>query len=236
MRRAVIATPVISAEALAAMCVVAHIDALVISHQSGTLVVIDLPERKTPTDWDISELLPDANFSSDAAAPTDSAPAASAEQPAAEQPTGAKPTGDSQTVDPEEKVGIDPDTERPEVYAAATLSRAATDGVVLFISQVGEDVGVEHGISGHVSAQRFVDGKPGEELPAGVLIAQSSETLEEIILGLRDPGAEESVIDTSTMSRLDALRAFKSAMRPFPGGPASGPGGPGGVSGGGSGV
>lgn len=221
MRRAVIATPVISADALAAMCVVAHIDGLVLAHEGGTLVVIDLPEPKKSTDWDISELLGDAVSSSH----DDAAARASQVGESAE-------AGEVGAVDKDEEVGIDPDSERPEVYAAATLSRAATSGSILFISQVGEDVGAEAGISGHVSAQRFVDGKAGEELPAGVIIAQGSETLEEIILGLRDVRGEEEAIDTSTMSRLDALRAFKSAMKPFPGGPAAGSANPAGGKGG----
>ncbi|MFY9263668.1 MAG: hypothetical protein GX483_08700 [Actinomycetaceae bacterium] len=99
---------------------------------------------------------------------------------------GADPTVPEVTKDTDDAdISGDPDA------VAAVLSKLSAYGVVLFNVKTGEDVGLETGISGVVNAYRVLDGKRGEEIPAGLLLNTLDPAIERIVLGT-DPLEEIS--------------------------------------------
>ena len=73
------------------------------------------------------------------------------------------------------------DANSPE-EVASVLSKLSKWGVVLLKAEVGEDVGLESGTSGLVSAVRVLNGKRGDEIPAGLLINTLDPLVEALIL------------------------------------------------------
>lgn len=76
---------------------------------------------------------------------------------------------------------------------AATLSRLSDYGVVLIDVDLGEDVGLESGISGQVRARRFLAGKADEEISAGALLNVIDPLIEKMVLGYVQPQAHGAI-------------------------------------------
>lgn len=72
-------------------------------------------------------------------------------------------------------------------FVAASLSRLSAYGVILIDVDLGEDVGLEAGVSGQVRARRFLSGKAGEEISAGALLNVIDPLVEKIVLGFENP-------------------------------------------------
>lgn len=77
----------------------------------------------------------------------------------------------------EEAIENDADT------VAAFLSTLSRFGVVQFTANLGEDVGLDSGVSGQVTALRFLNGRKDEEISAGLLINSLDPIVERVILG-----------------------------------------------------
>src|SRR5690625_8043697 len=55
---------------------------------------------------------------------------------------------------------------------SSDLSRLSKAGVVLITAALAQDVGIEKGLSGHLTARRYAGGEPGEEVPVGLVLAE----------------------------------------------------------------
>ncbi|MDD7384189.1 MAG: hypothetical protein SPI12_04675 [Actinomycetaceae bacterium] len=69
---------------------------------------------------------------------------------------------------------------------AAYLSRLSKYGVVELEADLGDDVGIEAGVSGLVRARRFLNGQEGEQIPAGLLLDALDPAIEHLVLGDAD--------------------------------------------------
>lgn len=70
---------------------------------------------------------------------------------------------------------------------AALLSQLSQYGVVLLLAELGEDVGLETGVSGQVAAIRYQGGQRGEELAAGLILNSMDPLIEQLVLGGKTP-------------------------------------------------
>ncbi|WP_277063313.1 hypothetical protein [Schaalia cardiffensis] len=70
---------------------------------------------------------------------------------------------------------------------ARTVSRLSKYGAVAIMSWLVEGDGVEPGVSGRISAQRYVAGQPEEPIPAGVLLGSMPQATEDLLLGRTTP-------------------------------------------------
>ncbi|MDO5025863.1 MAG: hypothetical protein Q4E03_05040 [Trueperella sp.] len=70
---------------------------------------------------------------------------------------------------------------------AALLSQLSQYGVVLLLAELGEDVGLESGVSGQVTAVRYQGGIRGEELAAGLILNSMDPLIEQLVLGDSTP-------------------------------------------------
>jgi hypothetical protein len=105
--------------------------------------------------------------------------------------------------------GFPPEAEE----VAGTLSRLARAGVVLLAADLATDVGIETGLSGHVSARRYVGGVPEGDVPAGLVLAGADQVVEDLALG-RVRAAEISGHQRSgTLPRWKAARMFSRGLR-----------------------
>ena len=96
---------------------------------------------------------------------------------------------------------------------AAYLSRLSRYGVVLFDVVLAKNSGFEEGVSGEVHARRYLGGKAGEEISAGLLLQNLDIRLEQFLLGevsLRDlETISASDMTTSDIARLAAGRKYQ---------------------------
>lgn len=90
---------------------------------------------------------------------------------------------------------IAPSDNGPEV--ATMLSRLTPYGVVLIEAELGEDTGIESGVSGQVKVRRFLGGEAGEEIAPGALLNVVDPMIEKIMLGI------DSVADHEPLSSTD---------------------------------
>lgn len=70
--------------------------------------------------------------------------------------------------------------------AARVVSRLSKFGAVAIMSWLVEG-GAEPGVSGHITARRYVSGEPEEAIPAGVLLGTLPEAAEDLLLGRTKP-------------------------------------------------
>ncbi|MBR5951039.1 MAG: hypothetical protein IKZ87_06365 [Actinomycetaceae bacterium] len=93
---------------------------------------------------------------------------------------------------------------------AAYLSKLSRYGVVLFDVVLAKNSGFEDGISGEVHARRYLNGKAGEELSAGMLLQTLDIRLEQFLLGEINLREMETIkaadMTTSDIARLAAGR------------------------------
>ncbi|MDP9805599.1 hypothetical protein J2S70_000181 [Trueperella bonasi] len=86
---------------------------------------------------------------------------------------GGEPEGQTETEDPSDN----PDN------IAGPLSELSNYGVVLLSAELGDDVGGESGVSGVVTAVRYLSGKRSEEVQAGLLLNAVDLKVEQLIVG-----------------------------------------------------
>lgn len=220
-RRYVIVTPFKKVDVLAGICKIHGLDVWVVPSKQGAMVVHDLPVPVFD-DWDISELLggqapaddivpigDEESFfdSSDMAAAGTEGPAqdkADAEAPAADETEGPTESDDPDESDESATSTLSADDKEGVARALAKLSRA---GVILLTSELGEDVGLEEGVSGLVTALVYDSDGNATDTPAGLIVATGESILEDLLLGSRVPekvkGAIRSgEIDTTAIERI----------------------------------
>jgi hypothetical protein len=66
---------------------------------------------------------------------------------------------------------------------AEVFSKLSKYGVVLMIVDLSDTEGFEEGVSGLVRARRYMAGKSGEDIPAGLLLNAVDPVIERVILG-----------------------------------------------------
>ena len=70
---------------------------------------------------------------------------------------------------------------------ARAVSNLSKYGAVALMSWLVEGDGVEPGVSGRISAQRYVGGEPEEAIPAGLLLGAMPPATEDLLLGRTTP-------------------------------------------------
>ena len=76
----------------------------------------------------------------------------------------------------------------PEVdRIAAVVSRLSKFGAVAMMSWLVEGDGMEPGVSGRITARRYVSGMPEEDIPAGILLSAMPVATEDLLLGRTTP-------------------------------------------------
>lgn len=96
---------------------------------------------------------------------------------------------------------------------AATLSRLARAGVVLLGADLATDVGIESGLSGHLSARRYAGGAAEGDVPAGLVLAGADQVVEDLILGRVRPGDVPGSQTSADLPRWRAARLFGRGLR-----------------------
>lgn len=104
---------------------------------------------------------------------------------------------------------------------ASTLSNLARDGVILLTADLATDVGIETGLSGQITARRYVSGKAGEEASAGLVLSAVEQSVEDVLFGVVKAGELPGALDTQNLPKGRALRMFGRGLR-RPRGPKSG--------------
>ncbi len=156
-KRFLVLTPFERPEVLWAMLNLRGITADVVSTRSGSAVV-GSEKAKVYDDWDISELL------------------------GAEEPAAPDAAGDPGAPQQDQSFAEAPSGSR----IAAYVSKFSPVGVVLLTAQLGEDVGNEAGVSGMVHGCRYLNGKIGEEVCAGMVLNFLDPLIEALLLGHAD--------------------------------------------------
>lgn len=76
----------------------------------------------------------------------------------------------------------------PEVDAIArTISKLSKYGSIAMVSWLAENDGFEPGVSGLVTAKRYIAGEPKEDMAAGVLLGGLDDRVEDLLLGRKKP-------------------------------------------------
>ncbi len=93
---------------------------------------------------------------------------------------------------------------------ARVVSRLSRYGAVAMMSWLVEGEGVEPGVSGQISARRYVRGEPEDDIPAGVLLGAMPPATEDLLLGRTTPGDyPDSVSSDGTVRRRGPLGWFR---------------------------
>ena len=87
--------------------------------------------------------------------------------------------------------------------AAEAISRMLRGNLVVQLERREEQI----------SAVRWTDGVRGDELPAGLVLSDAPEVLEDLLLGAADVAAVEGVVSSVGMSRFRAMRLLASSAR-----------------------
>lgn len=165
---ALVLTPVASARALAALCALDGLDVDVIPSSRGAIVVRAVGE------------VPPAAPAADAEGA--GVPTADVESGG---PAAAGGGDDLAEADWDISELIDDDIPAEARELAAQVSRLTRVGVVLVTARLTEDGAFEAGLSGQIVAQRYATGEPGEDLPAGLVLAGADDVVEDLLLGRR---------------------------------------------------
>ena len=96
---------------------------------------------------------------------------------------------------------------------ASALSRLARTGVVLLTADLATDVGIEPGLSGHVSARRYVGGTAEGDMPAGLVLAGADQVVEDLVLGRVRAGEVAGHQRSGNLPRWKATRMFTRGLR-----------------------
>lgn len=93
---------------------------------------------------------------------------------------------------------------------AETLSGTTKLGVVLLTARLGEGA---DGVTGTISARAFDNGTEGDEVAPGLILAQSDDVVEQILLGSLDPAEAKGRLVPTEMSRWQAARLMAKQMK-----------------------
>lgn len=77
---------------------------------------------------------------------------------------------------------------------ARAVSRLSKYGAVAMMSWLVEGEGVEPGVSGQITARRYLHGEPEEDIPAGVLLGAMPPATEDLLLGRTQPSDYEDTV------------------------------------------
>lgn len=186
---ALVLTPLASAQALGALCALDGLDVDVVPSTRGAIVVRAMGAKPG------LRLDPDA----DADGATDPTGKASAE---------ASSEGDDDDAGSEWDISelFGDDVVPSEANdLAARISQLTRIGVVLLTAQLTEDGAFESGLSGQITAKRYLSGEPAEDLAAGLVLAGADDVVEDLLLG------RVSVVDVKGhVSSRDAGRGRRS--------------------------
>lgn len=201
-RRYLIVTPFADAETVASILHLRSVDAHVVPTASGVVIVRDLPDAPVFDDWDMSELLGLAGTEAPAGDALDGADATDVDA----VDRNVSDAVDATDVDARDSDSLDSDDGES---VAAMLSRLSDYGVVYMSAELGDDVGLEAGTSGLVSAVRFLQGRKGEEIPAGLIINSVDPMIERLILGSIQADEATAAIASRDVSRSKLARLFQ---------------------------
>lgn len=95
---------------------------------------------------------------------------------------------------------------------AAEISRFSRMGAVLLVSWLVEGDAVEPGVSGQITARRYIAGAPEADLPAGLVISGLDQRVEDLLLGRINP-QDVSELDSAKTSKMQALRMLAKNLR-----------------------
>ncbi|HLS72392.1 MAG TPA: hypothetical protein VK046_01380 [Actinomycetaceae bacterium] len=109
--------------------------------------------------------------------------------------------------EPGEEVPAEADT------LARDLSRLSKAGVVLITAALAQDVGIEKGLSGHLTARRYAGGEPGEEVPVGLVLAGADDVVEDLVLGRTAVTEVRGHQRSGDLPRWKAARMFAKGLR-----------------------
>lgn len=84
---------------------------------------------------------------------------------------------------------------------ARLISRLSKYGAVAMMSWLVEGDGVEPGVSGRITAQRYVSGAPEEAIPAGLLLGSMPQATEDLLLGRTKPEDYEDSVSANGTTR-----------------------------------
>lgn len=93
---------------------------------------------------------------------------------------------------------------------ATTLSGTTKLGVVLLTARLGAG---EEGVTGTISARSFDNGTEGEEVAPGLILAQSDDVVEQILIGSLAPADAKGRLVPTEMSRWQAARVMAKQMK-----------------------
>lgn len=96
---------------------------------------------------------------------------------------------------------------------ASALSRLSRAGVVLMTADLATDVGIESGLSGTITARRYVGGQAGEEASSGLLLASMDQVVEDVLLGILRADDAPGAIRTSEVRPGRAARFLGRSLR-----------------------
>ena len=193
---ALVLTPVASPRALAALCALDGIDVDVVPTSRGAVAVRAVGS------------VPRAG---DAGAPGAAAPGEGAGPGVTEGEPA--PLGTDVDWDISELLEDD-DVPAEARELAARISHLTRVGVVLVTARLTEDGGLEPGLSGQISAQRYLGGEPGEDLAAGLVLAGADDVVEDLLLGRRAVTDVPGHVSSRDAGRLRGRRLGKRLRRP----------------------
>ncbi|WP_026459398.1 hypothetical protein [Schaalia vaccimaxillae] len=84
---------------------------------------------------------------------------------------------------------------------ARVVSRLSKYGAVALMSWLVEGEGVEPGVSGKITAQRYVSGEPEEPIPAGLLLGSMPQATEDLLLGRTTPADYDDSVSADGIRR-----------------------------------
>ena len=101
--------------------------------------------------------------------------------------SGAEAETEGETTEPDWDISELMDDAVPAKAAelAARISLLTRQGVVLVTAALTEDGALESGLSGQITARRYVGGEAAEDVPAGLVIAGADDVVEDLLLGRR---------------------------------------------------
>lgn len=185
---ALVLTPVASANALAALCALDGIDVDVVPTSRGAVAVRSLPG-------------PSGGMSSGAGEGS-AADTGGVRSPGAGGAPGEEKMRDELApvaAGSADETGPDIDWDIGELLdegvpaeakeLAARISRLTRLGVVLVTARLTEDAAFDAGLSGQISATRYLGGEAAEDLAPGLVLAGADDLVEDLLLGRR-PVAE----------------------------------------------
>ena len=107
----------------------------------------------------------------------------------------------------------------PSTVGAIAVCRDATGGVPREAAEAvsrllkGVPVVLLEKSGGRVAASRWLDGRQGEDLAAGLVLSGAPEVLEDLLLGTTSPADVAGVVSSVGISRLRALRMLAASAR-----------------------